>query len=260
MSTGLYYLQSRYYSPEWGRFLNCDDTAILLATQGETHGANLFAYCGNNPVNRADFSGRAFESVSEAVFKSYMDLIQIIINDWFEGNNPDNNFITIHRMWINARKTNLYNLQISFVNDSDSHIYDTVKTCFLKNSFLTCFIITFLARIRFQEVTGRQFLFSADCMYTEINYHITAYIVRFKRSRANPIDIAESDVYVDKLDNKLFNYNSGISNCYKWTEADPYRVTGIIGGVPCFTRSSSSYIEKTNTDWERWLYHYGHDR
>ena len=56
-TTGLYYLQSRYYNPEWGRFLNCDDTSILLATQGETHGANMFAYCGNNPVNMVDPSG-----------------------------------------------------------------------------------------------------------------------------------------------------------------------------------------------------------
>ena len=56
-TTGLYYLQSRYYNPEWGRFLNCDDTAILLATQGETHNANLFAYCNNNPVNRVDKTG-----------------------------------------------------------------------------------------------------------------------------------------------------------------------------------------------------------
>ena len=56
-STGLYYLQSRYYNPEWGRFLNCDDTSILLATQGETLGANMFAYCGNNPVNYVDPTG-----------------------------------------------------------------------------------------------------------------------------------------------------------------------------------------------------------
>ena len=57
-TTGLYYLQSRYYNPEWGRFMNVDDTSILLATQGDTHNANLFAYCSNNPVNRADYTGK----------------------------------------------------------------------------------------------------------------------------------------------------------------------------------------------------------
>ena len=67
-TTGLYYLQSRYYNPEWGRFLNCDDTNILLATQGETHNANLFAYCNNNPVNKVDYNGfltKSFKNPNE---------------------------------------------------------------------------------------------------------------------------------------------------------------------------------------------------
>ena len=67
-ATGLYYLQSRYYNPEWGRFLNCDDTNILLATQGETHNANLFAYCNNNPVNKVDYNGfltKSFKNPNE---------------------------------------------------------------------------------------------------------------------------------------------------------------------------------------------------
>ncbi|MBQ6838511.1 MAG: hypothetical protein IJO44_06685, partial [Clostridia bacterium] len=54
---GMYYLQSRYYNPAYGRFLNVDDTDILEASQGTTHGANLFAYCDNNPVNYVDYTG-----------------------------------------------------------------------------------------------------------------------------------------------------------------------------------------------------------
>ena len=71
-TTGLYYLQSRYYNPEWGRFLNCDDTSILLATQGETHGANLFAYCNNNPVNMVDYLGKEGSAISLKTFLFYM--------------------------------------------------------------------------------------------------------------------------------------------------------------------------------------------
>ena len=56
-TTGLYYLQSRYYNPEWGRFLNVDDTNILLSTQGAALGVNLFAYCNNDPVNMVDYTG-----------------------------------------------------------------------------------------------------------------------------------------------------------------------------------------------------------
>lgn len=57
METGLYYCQSRYYSPEWGRFINADDTSLLELTTGNIHGANLFAYCNNDPVNNIDPTG-----------------------------------------------------------------------------------------------------------------------------------------------------------------------------------------------------------
>jgi len=55
--TGLYYLQSRYYNPQWGRFLNADDSTVLGIDQGNLIQYNLFAYCVNNPVNRTDPSG-----------------------------------------------------------------------------------------------------------------------------------------------------------------------------------------------------------
>lgn len=53
----MYYLQSRYYNAEIGRFINADVTDILQVVQGQLLGANLFAYCGNNPINSRDPSG-----------------------------------------------------------------------------------------------------------------------------------------------------------------------------------------------------------
>ena len=52
--TGLYYLQSRYYDPEVGRFINPD--AYASTGQGIL-GTNMFTYCRNNPVNLYDPSG-----------------------------------------------------------------------------------------------------------------------------------------------------------------------------------------------------------
>lgn len=57
INTGLYYLQSRYYNPTYGRFLNADTTEILEKTKGTVLGANLFAYCNNNPVMNVDYTG-----------------------------------------------------------------------------------------------------------------------------------------------------------------------------------------------------------
>lgn len=54
--TGFYYLQSRYYDPTIGRFINADDTACLGA-DGTPLSYNLFAYCKNNPVMGYDPTG-----------------------------------------------------------------------------------------------------------------------------------------------------------------------------------------------------------
>ncbi len=55
VETGLYYLNSRYYDAKVGRFLNAD--GYTSTGQGSV-GNNMFAYCGNNSVNRADNSGQ----------------------------------------------------------------------------------------------------------------------------------------------------------------------------------------------------------
>ncbi|EQB89004.1 RHS repeat-associated protein [Clostridium punense] len=52
--TELYYLQSRYYNPTWGRFINAD---ALIGQTGELLVHNMFAYTKNNPVNMSDKNG-----------------------------------------------------------------------------------------------------------------------------------------------------------------------------------------------------------
>jgi len=58
--TGFYYVNSRYYDPGVGRFLNADGYA---STGQGLVGFNMFAYCGNNPVNCSDPSGQFWSSV-----------------------------------------------------------------------------------------------------------------------------------------------------------------------------------------------------
>ena len=59
--TGFYYLQSRYYDPEIGRFINADSYASTDATG--LLSANMFAYCENDPVNRSDPSGELADTI-----------------------------------------------------------------------------------------------------------------------------------------------------------------------------------------------------
>ena len=52
---GLYFLTSRYYDPEIGRFISPDSLEYL--DPENVNGLNLYSYCNNNPVNRLDPSG-----------------------------------------------------------------------------------------------------------------------------------------------------------------------------------------------------------
>ena len=64
--TGLYYLQSRYYNPAIGRFINADG---YIATGHGFAGFNMFAYCSNNPVMLYDPSGGfGFWTILSVVF------------------------------------------------------------------------------------------------------------------------------------------------------------------------------------------------
>ena len=55
VETQLYYLNTRYYDPAVGRFINADDISYL---DPETiNGLNLYAYCVNNPVMLVDPNG-----------------------------------------------------------------------------------------------------------------------------------------------------------------------------------------------------------
>ncbi|WP_444850885.1 RHS repeat-associated core domain-containing protein [Paracholeplasma manati] len=60
LETGFYYLQSRYYNPQIGRFISPDSINYLnpMSNSGE----NLYTYTANNPVMYTDPSGRFFIS------------------------------------------------------------------------------------------------------------------------------------------------------------------------------------------------------
>ena len=62
--TGLYYLQSRYYDPEVGRFINADS---FVSTGQGTVGSNMFAYCGNNPIVCVDPTGEFIDTIFDVI-------------------------------------------------------------------------------------------------------------------------------------------------------------------------------------------------
>ena len=71
--TGFYYLQSRYYDPEIGRFINADSYASTDATG--LLSTNMFAYCENDPVNKSDPSGEFWNIVAGAALGAGMEVL-----------------------------------------------------------------------------------------------------------------------------------------------------------------------------------------
>lgn len=73
--TGLYYLQSRYYNPQVGRFLNSDN---VTDSNAGVLGFNTFLYCGNNPVNACDPTGHGLmENIGKWVWQNIKTTVKL---------------------------------------------------------------------------------------------------------------------------------------------------------------------------------------
>lgn len=60
--SGFYYLKSRYYDPNTGKFLNADSVTMLVS------GEKAYTYCENNPVNFNDND----DGIKEETEKKYI--------------------------------------------------------------------------------------------------------------------------------------------------------------------------------------------
>ena len=76
--TGFYYVSSRYYDPEIGRWINAD--SVIAGVGGSIHGYNMFAYCFNNPVNMSDSSGHWPQWMKDAANWVNNNIIQPVAN------------------------------------------------------------------------------------------------------------------------------------------------------------------------------------
>ena len=86
VETGFYYLQSRYYDPETGRFVNADG---LVQTGTGLMDKNMYAYCLDDPVNLVDNTGcdpvpmwaqRILNGTASTV--DYMNALSVDPNSW----------------------------------------------------------------------------------------------------------------------------------------------------------------------------------
>ena len=95
--TGFYYLQSRYYDPSVGRFINGDDIDFIGISEKVTD-INLFAYCNNNPINNIDMTGyfslESLLSIIKNIFNSIINKIQDYIHNLWGKDENNNIFVS----------------------------------------------------------------------------------------------------------------------------------------------------------------------
>lgn len=122
--TNLYYLQSRYYDPVVGRFVNADNS-IYMGKSGTVLGINLHAYCENNSICRADIMGTF-----------WLPLIVARIAPAYWGNN------LVHFVYNQAKSPS------GFIYDQSSGKVANLRFGFFKSSFNGCgWIATYNALI-----------------------------------------------------------------------------------------------------------------
>ena len=96
-STGLYYLNARYYDPEDGRFMTEDSYRGEIMNPETGH---LYVYCANNPVNYVDPSGHfaaAMYTVIKLVLVGGANIFMIyeLKFSYYEDNSENNDEIII---------------------------------------------------------------------------------------------------------------------------------------------------------------------
>ena len=81
--TELYYLNSRYYDSETGRFINADDVSCL--DTNNINGLNLYMYCANNPINNVDTTGYAWWNKTWKKLKNWVGehITEIVVGTLF---------------------------------------------------------------------------------------------------------------------------------------------------------------------------------
>ena len=91
--TSLYYLQSRYYDPFTGRFLNAD--IYCDANTGTSLSTNMFAYCENNPVQYKDSNGHSLIVIAA----SWALRLSIMMYEYAAVGARFNNNIQLNNWW-----------------------------------------------------------------------------------------------------------------------------------------------------------------
>ena len=182
--TTLYYLQTRYYDPTTGRFINADDTAFI-GSSGTVLSCNIFAYCENNPENYFDSFGCSsnkiakYDKFSNKVYKN-KNGTYTIKSSIYVNNKKYIIKSTISKKWFllfyyskNPDYTKLVSMERTYI--VAEAIFRAVK--YINKKY------------KKKYLKGR----TIGGIHSEIRWHYRAYYHGILKNHANPADIGSTD-------------------------------------------------------------------
>lgn len=159
VSANLYLLKSRYYNPEWGRFLSLDLTETAKTAQTDILSANLYLYCLNNPVSFTDPSGYASQQNYFFVYDNPgSDFIEQA--DWMKKYNYKNKNCTTYKMRKISSFENYWN-SLPNKGIKDIHLYFHGGKGFLafKNEEM---YVDEIKKLKKTSLSGKVYLYSCN--------------------------------------------------------------------------------------------------
>ena len=111
--TNLYYLNSRYYNPEWGRFVNAD---AIINSNYDTISQNLFVYTSNNFINYSDNDGYGLISALKKVVSTVKKIVKTISNKIINVKAKNNAKICTYK--ISSTKSSAKVCEVNIKNNS----------------------------------------------------------------------------------------------------------------------------------------------
>ena len=174
----LYYLQSRYYDPETGRFINGDEPIFLGANESIVS-YHLFTYCENDPVSRSDADGYTSSKKATTLYVSDLnkpnaEMVQEIRMTFAP------NFVNFRRYLVNNAKDFQYAWEDSKRSEIvviDTHgCYESLST----SSGTTLFRTTMLKDAKFNLMARVVILLGCNTGHYDHRYDNIAHYIAQK--------------------------------------------------------------------------------